>query len=62
MSKTARPPEHRGVVPNSRFVLPRSALFTFVELEKGGHDHLLRGNVDALRLMMPTYMLGDDVK
>ena len=62
MSKTARPPEYRGVVPNSRFVLPRSALFTFVELEKGGHDHLLRGNVDALRLMMPTYMLGDDVK
>lgn len=62
MSKTARPPEHRSIDPNARFVLPRSALFTFVELEKGGHDHLLRGNVDALRLMMPTYMLGDDVK
>lgn len=58
MHKSARLPERRGLLPGARFVLPRSAIFTYVRLEKGGHNHLLDYNVDAMQLMLPQYMTG----
>lgn len=62
VSKTARAPERRGLIQGARFVLPRSASFSLVQLEKGGHDHLLNGNVDVLQLMLPAYMMGNSAR
>lgn len=60
MSRTARRPEVRGIIDDARFLLPRSGLFSYVKLESGGHDHLLVNNTDALQLMLPVYMQGND--
>lgn len=60
MNKQVLLPERRGLMPGARFLLPRNAAFTYVRLDKGGHDHILRNNVDALQLMLPQSMTGGD--
>lgn len=42
-----------GRLPGARVVLPRSSPYSFVELKKGGHDHLLEGNADLIKLLIP---------
>ncbi|WFD29250.1 acylglycerol lipase [Malassezia sp. CBS 17886] len=45
-------------VPGARAVLPRAALFTYMRLEQGGHNHLFDTNADLVQLTVPKCMLG----
>lgn len=58
MSRHAPLPEHRGLLPGARAVLPRNAVMTYMRLNEGGHNHLFEQNADLLRIMLPTSLTG----
>ena len=56
MHKQARKPTQQILEEGARANLPRGAPFTLVQLERGGHNHILDGNMDLIKLMLPKNM------
>ncbi|WFD33896.1 phenylalanine--tRNA ligase [Malassezia cuniculi] len=59
MHRSHPKPGSAGRIPGARVVLPRGAPFNFVELKSGGHDRLLEGNTDLIKIMLPTRLASE---